>query len=346
MTRFDSGKMSDALTHLEHSLSDLWAPEEGVLPKARVCMGNLILLSSAAGRDRAITLLENLQAADSARTLLVIIDPKLPLWAMDADVSARCLRDGDRLLCAERIDLTFGAGAIGRASSIVTSLLMPESPTTLMLLEPAPPMLVSALSHNASRLLIDSDSLGIETSLGIANTSAARLADLSWLRLYPWRNQIAAIFDDPQIRPAVSSIQRIAIRTTPERPSASHLLAGWLASRLHWDLQNYPTVVDQLHQRVIVDISPYAENEANPPQLQSFELEATLGESPVSLLLEQEGHGPLCATRTAEGFGTTTQKILLSERTLSRLVESALEDTTPDTALRQALQAATRLSLS
>jgi glucose-6-phosphate dehydrogenase assembly protein OpcA len=347
VSRLDSGKMSEALTHLERSLSAIWAPEEGALPKARVCMGNVVLLTGTAGRDRAVELLDTLRASDTSRTFLVTIDPKLPLWALDADVSARCQREGEQLLCSERIDLTLGAGAVGRASSVVTSLLMPEVPTTIVLLEPAPPMLVAALTRDASRLVLDSEAIGIETATGIARSTAAHLADLAWLRLYPWRNLIAGAFDDPRLRPAVSAIQRLAVVATGSHPlpPVTRMLVGWLASRLGWSLHDLHAS-DAQHQRIHLDLTSRADADCPPGRLLSVELSALLGEAHMLLDLAREPHGTtLQVVRSAEGLGAAVEHLTLPEHPLHLLVDRALDDKTPDAALRQALQAAANLHL-
>jgi hypothetical protein len=346
VNRLDSGKMSDALNHLERSLSAIWAPEEGALPKARVCMGNLILLAGAAGRDRAVELLDALRAAETSRTFLITIDPRLPLWALDADVSARCQREGEQLLCSERIDLTLGAGAVGRTSSVVASLLMPEVPSTLVLLEPAPPMLVAALTRSASRLVIDSESIGIEAAAGLARATDAHLADLAWMRLYPWRNKIAGAFDDPRVRPAVSALRRLAIVVTGSHPlpPVARLLVGWLASRLGWTLQDPSSAVDAQHQRILLDLQGRAAVDAPPGRLLSVEIGALLGDAHMLLDLAREPHGStLQVARTVEGLGASVEHVTLAEPSLPALLDRALDDATSDLALRQALQAATAL---
>ncbi|MCS6898429.1 MAG: glucose-6-phosphate dehydrogenase assembly protein OpcA [Polyangiaceae bacterium] len=346
MSRLDSGKMSEALDQLEHALAALWVPEEGALPKARVCMGNLVFLAGVSGRERSVELLDALRAAETSRTFLVTIDPKLPPWALDAQVSARCQREGERLLCSERIDLTLGAGAIDRASSVITSLLLPEIPSTLVILEPAPAMLVTALARGASRLVIDSDAIGIETSVEIARATSAHLADLAWMRIYPWRNQIAGAFDDPQVRPAVSALQRLAVTTTGSHPlpPVTRLLVGWMASRLGWTLQNPSCAIDGRHQRILLDLQGHAVVDAPPGRLLSVEISALLGEARMLLDLAREPHGAtLQVACTTEGLGASVAHITLAEPPLQVLLDRALDDANSDLALRQALHAAALL---
>lgn len=343
MSRLESGKVSDALAHVERELAALWAPDEGA-PKARVCMANLVVLATGRGRDRTVALLDQLESADTARTFLLSVDPMLPPWAIEASVSARCQRDGDRLLCSERIDLTLGAGAFGRASSLITSLAMPEVPTTLVLLEPAPPMLVSSLIRDASRLVIDSEALTLEAASNLADATAAHLIDLAWLRLHPWRNQLAVAFDDPRLRPAVTAIRRLDLATTstPGAQISPHarLLVGWLASRLGWRLLP-GSAVDPLHHAIHIDLSWRLVPDAQPGQLVSVEIAALLGDAHVQIDVAREPHGHTLQTvRTAEGLGAFVENTTLEAPTTAQLVDRAIADVTPDAVLRQALRAA------
>jgi len=351
VSRLDSGKVSEALDHVERELTALWAPEEGSPPKARVCMANLVVLTSAASQARAAALVDALPAADTARTFLVTVDPRLPLWALDAGVSARCQRDGERLLCSERIDLSLGAGAVGRAASVISSLSMPEVPTAVVLLEPAPPMLVAALTREASRLVVDSEALGIDAAAGLARATAAHLVDLAWLRLYPWRNQIASAFDDPRVRPAVSAVQRVSITSTLLRGGtiapASRLLLGWLASRLGWRVQSSLVATDARHQPIALDLGARLAPDCPEGRLLSFELSAVLGDAHMMVDLAREPHGTtLQSVCTSEGLGARVENVTLPEISLPALVDRALADPLPDAPLRQALQVASAPVLS
>ncbi|MCU0658975.1 MAG: glucose-6-phosphate dehydrogenase assembly protein OpcA [Polyangiaceae bacterium] len=343
----DTGKLSDALSQLERSLAALWAPEAGQPPKSRVCTGNLVLLTGAERRASAQAMLDELRASERMRTFLVSIDPRLPPWSLEAGVSARCQREGEQLLCSERIELSLGAGAIDRVPSVVSSLWVPEVPTTFVLLEPAPALLVSALTRDASRLILDSEALGVEVSATIAASTHAHLIDLAWMRLYPWRNAVAGAFDTPALRAAVSAIHRLAVRCTGPAPCApaARLLVGWLASRLRWSLQGTTAASDAQHQHVALQLEAQAVDGVPAGKLLSVELGATFGEAHLLLDVERSPHTTtLQVTRSAEGHGASVRRITLPEPSLHELLDRAIDDPTPDTALRQTLQRATLLT--
>ncbi len=62
------------------------------------------------------------------------------------------------------------------------------------------------------------------------------VVDLAWLRSTPWRERLAATFDPASMRPELDSLSTLTIRHHPDSTVAAMLFAGWLASRLHWEL--------------------------------------------------------------------------------------------------------------
>jgi hypothetical protein len=63
------------------------------------------------------------------------------------------------------------------------------------------------------------------------------VVDLAWLRSIPWRERIAGTFDPPGRREELARLSAVTIRHHPESTVAAMLLVGWLASRLHWQLE-------------------------------------------------------------------------------------------------------------
>jgi glucose-6-phosphate dehydrogenase assembly protein OpcA len=64
------------------------------------------------------------------------------------------------------------------------------------------------------------------------------VVDLAWLRSTPWRERIAATFDSAAMRRELASLSALEIRHHPDSTVAAMLLVGWLASRLHWELDH------------------------------------------------------------------------------------------------------------
>jgi hypothetical protein len=61
------------------------------------------------------------------------------------------------------------------------------------------------------------------------------VVDLAWLRTTPWRERLAASFDPPERRVALSEMDEVRIRYRPSSRASASLLVGWLCSRLHWN---------------------------------------------------------------------------------------------------------------
>jgi glucose-6-phosphate dehydrogenase assembly protein OpcA len=69
-----------------------------------------------------------------------------------------------------------------------------------------------------------------------ALSERAYVVDLAWLRSTPWRERIATTFDPPHMRRELPQISSLTIRYHPDSTIAAMLLAGWLASRLGWEV--------------------------------------------------------------------------------------------------------------
>ena len=89
-------------------------------------------------------------------------------------------------------------------------------------------------------LLIDSDDPpepdeAFETARRLADD--VYLVDLAWLRTTPWRERLAASFDVPDRLPCLPRLSELEVRHRGGSTASGLLLAGWLATRLHWERQ-------------------------------------------------------------------------------------------------------------
>jgi glucose-6-phosphate dehydrogenase assembly protein OpcA len=74
----------------------------------------------------------------------------------------------------------------------------------------------------------------------------AYVVDLAWLRSTPWRERLAASFDPPALRAELRAIESLTVRHHPDSTVAAMLFAGWLASRLGWEVEPLETHEDAL----------------------------------------------------------------------------------------------------
>jgi len=110
------------------------------------------------------------------------------------------------------------------------------------------------------RIIVDSilfgdGAAGLDTLRHLVQQGAPRTSvrDLNWQRTEPWRNAIAACFDDGDVRAMLSHFNRAAVAyASPgevKAPARSLLMSGWLASR--WNaLHGHTKVVADKHATI------------------------------------------------------------------------------------------------
>lgn len=95
-----------------------------------------------------------------------------------------------------------------------------------------------ALLDIADALVVDSSgsTTGEASVLELATFFASRptlaLRDLAWMRLRPWQDMIAQIFDDANLREELFAIRKLCISSGSAAEAL--YLGGWLGSRLGW----------------------------------------------------------------------------------------------------------------
>ena len=102
------------------------------------------------------------------------------------------------------------------------------------------PEAIDALLGLAQAVLVDSLDEPVwreAIARACALSEHAYVVDLAWLRSTPWRERVAAVFDAPARRAELDAITNVAVRHHPASTVAALLLAGWLASRLHWRVE-------------------------------------------------------------------------------------------------------------
>ena len=136
----------------------------------------------------------------------------------------------------ERVELTMAPRHVAALDTIVAPLMVGDLPTVVW----APHGHgegIDALRRHAQVVLLDSqDEPDVGQALMRAQSLSInlRVVDLSWLRSAPWRERMAATFDPPELRRALTSIVGVTVRHRQDSAAAGLLFCGWLASRLGW----------------------------------------------------------------------------------------------------------------
>jgi len=149
-----------------------------------------------------------------------------------ATVSTSCwLGSGMQQVCSEQIFLTARADAL---PSAVLSLLVTDLPTFTWWQGPIPErqIILADLSRLSSSTVVDSSVSSIEGVAGVGRLDSW-VTDLAWLRLEPWREAIASVFDPVAAAAALDEVQAVSVAGPVNE---ARLLAGWLRSRLDRDV--------------------------------------------------------------------------------------------------------------
>ena len=194
----------------------------------------------------------------------VVGDDGAPLRAY-VEANYRRVSGGRREVVAEEITLEAPRLQSQRLPGLVRGLLLADVPTALFVANPGAELQwLGQLARDADRFLFDSGRVDSGAALGKIATTLQELfapeaspgsgaesragggpangkpraaltveiADLGWLRLWPWRNLIASLFDGPQAAEKLRGLDEIQIDYAPGCEPSALLLAGWLVDRL------------------------------------------------------------------------------------------------------------------
>lgn len=283
-----SGAVSEAVAKVEAELATFWAAttDESGVTKARAATMNFVVASVPAEVQHLRTDIEDLAQTRAGRVFLFTLDGRLPPWELESDVSAVCHKEGDTVVCYDRVELHFGAMAAPRAASVLGALALAEVPTIVELAKGAPTTLADALVKTADRVIVDSAHTTVTRIAELAGKTRAPIADRAFVRTFSWRELIARFFDDAPA--AAQEIRAVEIeRSSDGKHDPSALLVGWLASRLGWRFEGPGEAVDARGRKVSIAIR--AGHDLAPGELGSIRIAASLGGEPLELRCVRKG---------------------------------------------------------
>jgi len=199
---------------------------------------NLVVIVDREWKGEISNRLERVGRYHASRTILCSVDQGRRTLDAVATIS---YEDADRegiIPVRERVDIDLGSDQLERLDTIVDPVLVSGLPTMLW----APhghEQGVQALLALTDVILVDSDAGAQERDLLRAAelSRSVYVVDLAWLRTTPWRERLAASFDLPARAQALWQLEEVTIRHHHASPASASLLAGWLASRLGWQLE-------------------------------------------------------------------------------------------------------------
>jgi glucose-6-phosphate dehydrogenase assembly protein OpcA len=303
---------------IEAALRDLLrqrhAANQGLAP-ARVL--NLIVVVDRSWKGEIANRLERVGRYHASRTILCAVEEGHD--GLDAVAVVRYDESAGGIgVMTEQVEIDMGPGELAGLETIVDPIVMSELPAVLW----APHghhEAVAALRGMIDVMLLDTDDAPeADGGLGRAEDelSSSYVVDLAWLRTTPWRERLAASFDRPGRRAVLTSLDGLTVRHQQDSTASALLLAGWLSSRLQWDIRPLQPVDDEgLRGRAYTGGPRYVDIRLTPIEQEVPGLAGVTvaWEDGHSLSLDR-AQGGLCARETSPGREADSWLVLGASR--------------------------------
>jgi glucose-6-phosphate dehydrogenase assembly protein OpcA len=333
-------------------------------PLLRARMSNLLIYCAderAAEQVRAE--LPALVTVHPARVLLVVAQAEGD-DTLSAAVAAWCQIDEGHRVCTEEISLRVGGRRLPGLSFAVRALVVGDMPTNLWWTPDVPPPgagpVLNELTRQAEQLVYDSTGWD-DRARGFPAVARwlpdferpavagprRRACDLNWLRLRPWRRLLAQALDPAAVPGLLDAVTEVIFLHGPQAAARAWLLAGWVVSRLGWEVGTaHPTeggLTWDLSTAVRTVRLVLLRATDGPADRLEIRLNARPGGRPVGLHVGQEEDGRRLAARlSAESHAART--LAMPPQSPAVLVARQLSERDHDPAFAGSLAAAKALA--
>jgi glucose-6-phosphate dehydrogenase assembly protein OpcA len=161
------------------------------------------------------------------RTVVVIHSQDTAGTRLDAEVRLLGAEARGHTLCSEDVRLRVSEALGGHLDSVVEPLTLPDLPVAVWFVRDSPEA-ADPLVEASDVVVVDAKDAPVDARLA-ALARRRTVCDLSWLRLQPWRELLANLFEVTAFRPFLAGVEGAAVTG---KPGPRHLMAGWLATRL------------------------------------------------------------------------------------------------------------------
>ena len=247
---------------VERQLAELWkqtggdrnSDDDAAVLRARVA-NLLVFVANDAALADVQEMLGELTAIHPSRVLIMRGAREAKDRDIEMSVNTFCQPDkrrGAKRLCCEEVTLKAGGKFVVELPSVALPLLVSDLSTFLWWRNSlrVSDKVFDILVRAADRLVLDSAEFAdplrglveINSLYTQEQSSEVGISDLNWARLTLWRGLLADFYDVPAYRVWLDRIDFIGIdyvgpELAPETVAPQALLiAGWLASRLGWQL--------------------------------------------------------------------------------------------------------------
>lgn len=250
-----------SVDHISRELNRLWGDisrqveeKSGQIP-LRTSILTLVVV--ARGRLEMRTAHEVLHAlAEQLPSRAIVIEIGKPGTPFDASISANCrMLSAGRATCYEVIEIRAPIDRLDAIPSLLVPLELYDVPSFMWWVGDVDFESSSflRLSQSAERIIIDSsrfdaapDALADFEAFLEGSEVACTGTDLTWARTTSWRELIAQSFDHPLTKGLLDRIQRVEIGYDPSAEAQALLIAGWLATRLNWNISDATATANEM----------------------------------------------------------------------------------------------------
>jgi glucose-6-phosphate dehydrogenase assembly protein OpcA len=323
---------------IERELTELWknaGEDDGHGGVLRACVLNLLVyLPGHQAVYEVGEVLTEVTAAYPSRAIVMVADREEES-SISAWVTSRCTLPTatSKQVCCEQVTIMADGEQVNEMPSAVAPLLLSDLPVYLWwrAVPPLADKVFKRLTGMADRVIIDSacfaDPHGDLVSLAVLLRDASRRAatsDLNWARLTEWRALLASFYDIADYRSFLGRLDRISIEYAPLQhngeviPPRALLLAGWLASRLGWQLnddrvvrQGAASICEMTIQgrSAAIEFTPATNHEIEPGHIAC-----------ASLKIAGDVAASFSVKKSADGHRLETEVILGGERRIGRVL--------------------------
>jgi glucose-6-phosphate dehydrogenase assembly protein OpcA len=246
------------------------------------------------------------------------LDGRAALFAVEAD---------GHQVHFEEVTLLVGGQAAKHLDSLAEAFTLSDLPIPVWYVGDIPDPTDQLLSVATSVIVDSRDAAGSGRLRALLELARRRtVVDLSWIRLQPWRELLAGLFDPPERRPWLDAVEEVEVTG---KIGPRQLLGGWLLSQLHLS-PSQVQLVDAQHVEVRVVCR-------RGPDVATFEVgRGALHRTVSARCLIPDGPGG----RAASLVSNAGQAIPLADDPLATSLAEALTHLQPDAVWERALSAA------
>jgi len=257
------------LDEVERQLVQMWS-ELAKDGKAVLRAGKMNLVVVPAPGDALAGLLEDLgKVTDMSpgRVLVVSVREEQGADSFTPWIAAHChMGPGGHPVCSEQVVLEVAGAARERVPEAVRRLLVSDMPVFVWWRAPVVGQrLLVPILELADRFILNSatqedEDRALPVLAWMTGHPGWRgcVGDLAWMRTEPWREIVAAMFDDPDARSGLPGLRAVQIDCAGGEGCGSPglYLAGWLASRLGWTVERPDLVRRPDGELVQIELRP------------------------------------------------------------------------------------------